>query len=72
MFLVNKAKGIHKPAQLNHALSVRQSLGGPYEDALQWLPDGTRFFKYAQEGNDPEYFTNCGLRTVVTAKRPLS
>src|SRR5271168_523280 len=31
-FLLNRAKGIHKPAGWKYTLSVRQALGGPYAD----------------------------------------
>lgn len=30
LFLLNKAKGIHKPSGWQHALSIRQSLDSPY------------------------------------------
>lgn len=58
MFLVNKAKGIHKPQGLDYALSVRQSLDGPYDDALHWAPDSSWYLQYQHEGTNPEYFTN--------------
>lgn len=32
IFLVNRAKGIHKPVGSAYALSVRESLGAPYQD----------------------------------------
>lgn len=54
LFLANKAKGIHKPSGWAHALSVRQSLGGPYDDRnLVDNPDDSWSFDYAQEGPDP-------------------
>lgn len=46
MFLVNKAKGIHKPAELGHALSIRQSLSGPYEDAIKLKGNGSWSLDY--------------------------
>lgn len=49
MFLANKAKGIHKPAGLEYALSVRQSLNGPYNDALHWASDGSWYLRYHHE-----------------------
>lgn len=58
MYLANKAKGIHKPQGLDYALSVRQSLDGPYEDALHWAPDGSWYLEYHHEGTNPDYFTN--------------
>lgn len=71
MFLVNKAKGIHKPKELNHALSIRQSLSGPYEDALHLAPDGSWFLEYAHEGKDPNYFTNRALHACLTDNVPV-
>lgn len=54
LFLANKAKGIHKPANWDHALSVRQSLGGPYDDReVEVSADGSWRFDYFQEGKDP-------------------
>lgn len=54
-FLMNKAKGIHKPVGWSHALSIRQSLGGPYSDRdVDILPDGTWRYEYFQEGQDPQ------------------
>lgn len=54
LFLANKAKGIHKPAGWGHALSIRQSLAGPYEDRdVEVRDDGGWRFDYFQEGKDP-------------------
>lgn len=54
LYVANKAKGIHKPAGWDHALSVRQSLGGPYEDReVEVRTDGGWSFDYFQEGKDP-------------------
>lgn len=61
MFLVNKAKGIHKPAGWDYALSIRKSLNGPYEDELSWSEDGRWQLRYAQEGESTELFTNKAL-----------
>lgn len=66
LFLANKAKGIHKPAKWDHALSVRQSLGGPYDDReVEVRADGGWSFDYFQEGKDPsrrdEDYTNRAL-----------
>ena len=65
-FLVNKAKGIHKPAGLKYALSVRQSLNGPYADRDPVIhPDGSWTYQYFQEQPDPAkrdtMFTNVAL-----------
>ena len=66
LFLLNKAKGIHKPAGWAHALSVRQCLGGPYADRnVVALPGGIWIYEYYQEGADPaardSNFTNRAL-----------
>ncbi len=58
IFLVNKAKGIHKPQGFSYALSVRQSMNGPYEDAFHWETDGSWYLQYQHEGTNPAYFTN--------------
>jgi hypothetical protein len=71
LFLVNKAKGIHKPQGLNYALSVRQSLQGPYDDALHWSADGAWSLSYHQEGDDPTYFTNRGLSACMADGVPV-
>lgn len=65
-FLVNRAKGIHKPAGWRHALSVRQVLSSRYADREpRTTEDGTWTYAYYQEGEDPEdrdqYFTNTAL-----------
>lgn len=66
LFLLNKAKGIHKPAGWQHVLSIRQSLNGPYADKeVVELPDGDWEYEYYQEGTDPAFrdadFTNRAL-----------
>jgi len=64
--LASKAKGIYKPIWSAYALSVRQSLGGPYADRDPILrPDGTWQYLYFQENDSPaardEEYTNRGL-----------
>lgn len=71
MHLVNKAKGIHKPAGLKYVLSVRQSMSGPYEDMVGYLPDGAWEILYAQEGADPGYFTNRALMSCMQDSVPI-
>jgi putative restriction endonuclease len=76
LFLVNKAKGIHKPSGWDHALSVRQSLGGPYDDKeVVTRTDGTWLFEYFQEGSDPskrdDDFTNRALMQNVADRVPV-
>lgn len=66
LFLVNRPKGIHKPAGWDHVLSIRQSLKGPYAD----MPpvgsyDSDWTYRYFQEGLNPSsrdmYASNRGL-----------
>lgn len=71
MFLVNKAKGIQKPAQLQYALSVRQSLTGPYGDKLHWTRDGSWYLNYDYESADPQLFTNRGLKACMADGIPV-
>jgi hypothetical protein len=64
--LVNQAKGIYKPAGSDYALSVRQTLNGPYADKpVNVREDGTWQFLYFQENANPAYrdteATNRGL-----------
>ena len=64
--LVSKAKGIYKPRWTNYALSVRQSLGGPYSDRDPEIrSDGTWTYHYYQENPDPSQrdsqYTNRGM-----------
>lgn len=64
--LATRAKGIYKPAWTEYALSIRQTIGGPYPDEEPIRrPDGTWNYMYFQEGSDPTArdaaFTNKGL-----------
>ena len=64
--LVSKAKGIYKPSWTNYALSVRQSLRGPYSDRDPEIrSDGTWTYHYFQENADPSQrdsqYTNRGM-----------
>lgn len=64
--LATKAKGIYKPHWSSYALSVRQSLSGPYPDGdVQSRSDGTWRYLYFQENLDlvdrDSAFTNLGL-----------
>ena len=53
-FLATRAKGIYKPAWSKYALSVRQTLGGPYPDReVQVTADGNWVLEYFQEDLDP-------------------
>jgi len=71
LYLANKAKGIHKPADLTYALSVRQSLSGHYEDGIRLDDEGRWIFTYAQEGSDPGFFTNLALNACRVDKVPV-
>jgi putative restriction endonuclease len=52
-FLVTRAKGIYKPRWTRYALSVRETLGGPYPGRPPTLrPDGTWRYLYYQENRD--------------------
>ena len=52
--LVNQAKGIYKPHYTDYALSVRQTLGGPYADReIERRADGSWTYDYFQENPDP-------------------
>lgn len=75
-FLVNKAKGIHKPQGWLHALSIREVLNGPYADAEpEFQADGSWRYRYFQEGKDPaqrdRYFTNRGLVACMNDGMPV-
>lgn len=64
--IVNQAKGIYKPAGSDYALSVRQTLDGPYADKpIAYREDGSWQFLYYQENPNPAYrdreATNRGL-----------
>lgn len=66
LFLINKAKGIHKPAGWKYALSVRQTLNSPYADKPPLpLAGGSWVYDYYQEGQSPadrdKHATNRGL-----------
>lgn len=77
LFLVNRPKGIHKPKGWVHALSVRQSLKGPYADRP---PKGSFnnswSYDYFQEGQDPssrdKHATNRGLMACWTDNVPVA
>lgn len=63
--LVTRAKGIYKPAGLQHALSIRVMVSSPYADkAVERLDDGAWLLRYFQEGTVPDqklaYYTNRG------------
>lgn len=77
LFLVNRAKGIHKPAGWRHVLSVRETLSGPYADrAPVERFDGSWSYDYFQEGDELERrdrdFTNRGLTACAEEGVPVA
>jgi hypothetical protein len=76
IFLVNKAKGIHKPAGSEYALSVRESLNGPYPDREpSFRSDGSWTYPYFQEQPDPNVrdsrYTNRALLACQRDEIPV-
>jgi hypothetical protein len=74
--LANKAKGIYKPEWTSYALSVRQTLAGPYADRDPvYREDGSWLYSYFQENNDPaardREFTNRGLMACLRDRVPI-
>ena len=74
--LVNKAKGIYKPNWTKYALSIRQSLGGPYPDYEPEVHvDGTWSYLYFQENRNPlerdSEYTNVGLVACMNNRVPV-
>ena len=77
LFLVNRPKGIHKPRGWIYALSVRQSLVGPYADRPPVeAADGSWTYEYFQEGQNAAdrdlYATNRGLMACKDDKVPVA
>lgn len=55
LFLVQRAKGIHKPKGWTYALSVRQTLNSPYADKSPLrAADDSWTYEYYQEGHSVE------------------
>ena len=74
--LATRAKGIYKPAWSEFALSVRQTLDGPYPDrAVEQKQNGTWSYDYYQEGLDVDdrdlAFTNRGLISCLNQVIPV-
>jgi hypothetical protein len=74
--VANKAKGIYKPEWTSYALSVRQTLGGPYSDRdPERREDGSWLYMYFQENEDPtardREFTNRGLMACLRDRVPI-
>lgn len=74
--LASKAKGIYKPKWTQYALSIRQTLDGPYPDRDPIMrSDGTWVFAYYQENEDPAArdteYTNRGLMACSRDQVPV-
>jgi hypothetical protein len=75
-YLATHAKGIYKPKWTSYALSVRESLRGPYPDLEpDYFPDGTWTYRYYQEGFDSEEakraYTNRGAQACMDDGVPV-
>ena len=75
-YLVTQAKGIYKPEYMDYALSVRQTIGGPYPDKeVIRRADGSWIYPYFQENADPskrdEEATNRGLMACMRDRVPV-
>ena len=76
LLLASKAKGIYKPSWTEYALSVRQTLDGPYADRPPAVrEDGSWHFEYFQENEDPAErdaeYTNRGLLACWRDRVPV-
>ena len=74
--IINQAKGIYKPAYTDYALSVRQTLDGPYADRpIERREDGSWQYLYYQENQDPadrdKAATNRGLMKCMEDGIPI-
>jgi len=75
-YIVNKAKGIHKPAYTKYALSVRQTLASPYPDREPVIrQDGSWRYLYHQELDEPDnrdnVFTNRAMMDCFRDSVPV-
>lgn len=74
--LAARAKGIYKPKELDHAVSIRINVGSPYADGVP-VPtdDGGWLLSYHQEGNDPadrdRQYTNRALMRCIADGVPV-
>ncbi len=74
--LAARAKGIYKPAELEHAVSIRINEGSPYADGVPIPTDGGGWLlSYHQEGNDPadrdRQYTNRALMLCIADRVPV-
>lgn len=70
--LMDRQRGIRKPARMNAALAIRTTFTEPgktppYSDAIG--SDGLQRYKY--RGDDPMHSENVALRNAMTAKLPI-
>lgn len=74
-FLASTPKGIYKPHWTHYALSVRQSMDGPYADQIVRRSDDTWGYSYFQEGFEPgdlqDKATNRGLMACLVDQVPI-
>jgi len=74
--LAAKAKGIYKPAELDHAVSSCINVGSPCADGVP-VPtdDGGWLLSYYQEGNDPadrdRRYTKRALMRCIVDRVPV-
>jgi putative restriction endonuclease len=61
------AKGIWKPRLMTYPLSITTISNGPYSDSFT----NEGFLKYKYRGKDPNHPDNHGLRTMISAQKPL-
>ena len=76
LHLATRAKGIYKPAGIDHALSVRVMISSPYADkAVDRRPDGSWSLDYFQENPDPgaghDEYTNRAMVRCITDQVPV-
>ena len=77
--LINPRKGIHKPRQMNHVLSImtlipRSTTLARYDDQLRMLTDiraGRNELYYSFMGQNPDAFENLALRRAFAKEIPL-
>ena len=69
LYLVNRAKGIHKPKGWRYALSVRETLSGQYDNKEpEPLPDGSWGITTSRKG----LILNTGMRNTPTERWSLA
>ena len=74
-YSITTQKGIYKPADSRHALSVRRSLGSTYEDREPISQGGSWAMDYFQEGRDLDHpeanFTNRAMLECMRDGVPI-